>query len=191
MIKKLSHKIRVRGFTLIETLVAVSLLSIAIVAPMSLTTQSLAAAFYARDQVTAFNLAQEGIEAVRALRDGQILQISQSSNASGVDLFGPIPVNQDFTIDSRQTLPANAINSCAGICAALQTDGTLFGYDPDTALWVRTHFIRTMHAKYVGAGQDEIRISVTVSWPTASGQTRSFTIFENLYRWVNDSSAAS
>src|SRR3972149_102217 len=86
-----------RGFTLIETLVAISLLSIAIVAPMSLTSQSLTAAYYARDQVTAFNLAQEGLEAVRAFRDGQVLQISQSAAASGINLFGAIPVDQYFT----------------------------------------------------------------------------------------------
>src|SRR3989338_11299272 len=40
-----------RGFTLIETMVAIALLTISIVAPMSLTTQSLASAYYARDQI--------------------------------------------------------------------------------------------------------------------------------------------
>src|SRR3989338_949042 len=65
------------GFTLIETLVAISLLTIAIIAPMALTAQSLATAYYARDQITAFYMAQEAIEGVRALRDGQILLISQ------------------------------------------------------------------------------------------------------------------
>ena len=178
------------GFTLIETMVAVSLLTVAIIAPMSLTSQSLAAAFYARDQVTAYNLAQEGIEAVRAIRDGQILQISQNSNASGIDLFGPIPVDQDFIIDSRQSVPSSAIQSCGGsACPALQTDGTLYGYDPDTSVWLPTHFVRTMHVKYVGASHDEIRVAATVSWPTASGQIRSFVISANLYRWVQDGAA--
>jgi hypothetical protein len=36
-----------------------------------------------------------------------------------------------------------------------------------------------------------MRVTVTVSWPTASEQTRSFTIYDDLYRWVNDGSAAS
>jgi len=180
-----------RAFTLIETLVAISLLSVAIVAPMSLTSQSLSTALYARDQITAFNLAQEGLEAVRAVRDGQILQISQTTDPTGIDLFGSIPINQDFTIDSRLTNPAQAMQACpAGGCASLQTNGTLYGYDADTSSWPRTYFTRTMHASYVGASQDEIRVSVTVSWPTVSTQVRSFVIFENLYRWVNDGSAA-
>ncbi len=177
------------GFTLIETLVAVSLLSIAIVAPMSLTTQSLSTAYYARDQITAFNLAQEGLEAVRAFRDGQILEISQSSSG-GVNLFGSIPMDQDFTIDSRQGNPAAAMRPCNGPCPRLQTDGTLYGHDPDTGTWPETHFTRTLHASFVPGTQDEIRVSVTVTWVTAASQTRTFVIFTNLYRWVNDGSAS-
>lgn len=183
---------RIRGFTLIETLVAISLLSIAIVAPMSLTSQSLSAAYYARDQITAFNLAQEGLEAVRAIRDGQILQISRTADASAIDLFGAIPVNQDFTIDSRVSDPAQAMHVCPSTgCPPLQTDGELYGYDADTVNWPLTNFTRTLHANYVGASRDEIRLAVTVSWPTNSRQIRTFTIFENLYRWVNDGSASA
>lgn len=190
--KKIFLTFKGRGFTLIETLVAISLLSIAIVAPMSLTAQSLSAAYYARDQITAFNLAQEGLEAVRAIRDGQILQISHSADASGINLFGPIPVNQDFTIDSRLTDPSTAMQVCpSNGCASLQTDGILYGYDPDTTTWTPTNFTRTLHAQYIGGGTDEIRLNVTVSWTSSVGQPRSFTIFENLYRWVNDGSAAS
>ena len=63
------------GFTLIETLVAISLLSVSIVAPMALASQSLAAAYYARDQITAYHLAQEAIEAMRSIRDRQILKL--------------------------------------------------------------------------------------------------------------------
>ena len=54
-----------RGFTLVETLAAITLIMVAIVAPMGLTVQSLSVAYYARDQITASNLAQEGIEAVK------------------------------------------------------------------------------------------------------------------------------
>lgn len=194
-------RLRSRGFTLIETLVAISLLSVAIVAPMSLTAQSLAAAYYARDQITAFNLAQEGLEAVRAIRDGQILEISKTA-ASGVNLFGPIPVNTDFRIDSRQSDPAQAISTCSGdpngSCKQLQTDGELYGYDPDASVWTPTTYTRTLHACYIqssgacnSTASDEIRLTSTVTWPTSVGQPRTFTIFEDLYRWVNDGAASS
>ncbi len=181
---------KVRGFTLIETLVAVSLLTIAIMAPMTLTQQSLSGAYYARDQITAYNLAQEGIESVRAIRDGQILSISQTADASGIDLFGSIPVNQDFIIDGLETNPETAMETCVDECPPLQLspDGSLYGYGPG---WTDTKFTRTLRASYVGASEDEIQLSVTVSWILDSGQARTFSIYENVYRWINDGSAAS
>lgn len=187
------------GFTLIETLVAISLLSVAIVAPMSLTSQSLTTAYFARDEITAFNLAQEGLEAVRGFRDGQVLIISQTADASGIDLFGSIPVNRDFTIDSREADLSQAMQTCSGACPVLQTDGTLYGYDPDTNVWIPTYFKRTMRACYIQPTQvytcnstvsDEMRVTATVSWITPSAQTRSFTIYEDLYRWIADGSAS-
>lgn len=178
-----------RGFTLIETLVAVSLLTIAIMAPMTLTQQSLSSAYYARDQITAYNLAQEGIESVRAIRDSQILEISQTANAEGIDLFGPIPVDQDFIIDGLDTNPETAMEVCSGACPSLQLSpgGALYGYG---AGWAETKFTRTLRATYVGESEDEIQLAVTVSWPADSGQIRSFSIYENVYRWINDGSAA-
>jgi len=178
-----------RGFTLIETLVAISLLTISIVAPISLTAQSLESALYARDQITAFYLAQEAIEAVRSIRDGQILQITQTANASGLNIFGPIPLgNQPFIIDARTADSSQAITTCSGTCPPLQTDGTLYGYQSG---WTDTNFTRTVKAAFVGSGQDEIRVTVTVVWQTGAFQSRSFSISENMYRWVQDGSGAT
>src|SRR3989344_8445575 len=178
-IKRLSS----RGFTLVETLVAVMLLSVAVVAPMSLAAKSLGSAYYARDQITAFYLAQEAIEALRSIRDSQILVIAQSSSGAP-DIFGSIPHdNSPFTIDARKIDPAGAILPCSGSCPALQTDGTLYGYE---AGWADSNFTRTVRAYYVGGSFDEIRVTVTVEWQTGPIQKRTFSISENLYRWVND-----
>ena len=181
------------GFTLIETLVAISLLSIAIVAPMALTAQSLATAYYARDQITAFYLAQEAIEAVRAIRDAQILKIAQNTTGEPINLFGPIPVPQTggdrpFTIDTRKTTPSEAISECVTSCPQLETDGTLYGYEPG---WVNTNFTRTVRARFItNSNQDELRITVIVQWKTGAFKERSFSIQEDLYRWVPDGSTS-
>lgn len=175
------------GFTLIETLVAIALITTAIVAPMALTSQSLQTAYYARDQVTAFYLAQEAIEALRSVRDGQILQIAQSQNASSIDIFGVIPLEQNFTVDAREAEPSSTIVPCSGgQCPALQTDAdhTLYGYETG---WTDTTFTRTVRASEIG--NDEIRITVTVSWQSGGIQRRSFSISENMYRWVQDGSS--
>jgi type II secretory pathway pseudopilin PulG len=61
------------GQTLLEAIVAIGVLSTAIVAALSLAVASLAAEQVSLDQVTAGNLAREGIEVVRLMRDGNWL----------------------------------------------------------------------------------------------------------------------
>jgi len=173
-----------RGFTLVETLVAISLLTVAIVAPMSLTTQSLSSAYYARDQITAFHLAQEAIESVRHARDGNVLKNALGTTA---DLLSGIPQNTPFTID---TTNGDAMDSsaCQSGCPVIRKSPTgLYGYNP---VWTPTHFTRTVFVTFVpGSNNNEVNILVTISWQTGSFNSRSFTISENLYRWVNDGSA--
>ncbi len=173
-----------RGFTLIETLVAISILTAAVASSMSLTTRSLATAYYARDQVTAFHLAQEAVETVRHVRDGNIL-----SNALGttVDLLEGIPsiAGAPFIVDTRD----DSMEACPpGGCPPLRTDGELYGYEEGSE-WADTRFVRSVIAELVDGSPDEVRVSVTVSWQSGSFQARSFTISENLYRWVEDGSA--
>ena len=179
-----------QGFTLVETLVAVMLLSVAVVAPMSLAARSLGSAYYARDQITAFYLAQEAIEALRSIRDSQILLIAGSSSGAPPDIFGLIPhQNEPFMVDGRKGDASTAITLCNGECDPLQTDNTLYGYPgvgDDPRLWTPTHFTRTVHAYAIPGNADEIRVTVTVTWKTGAIQERSFTISENMYRWVND-----
>jgi Tfp pilus assembly protein PilV len=61
-----------RGFTIIETLVAVTILMIAVAGPLVVASKGLNAALYARDQVIASYLAQESMEAIKNQRDNNI-----------------------------------------------------------------------------------------------------------------------
>ncbi len=60
---------RERGFTLVETLVALTLLTLAIVPLLSMAFAATSVADSLRNDITAAGLAQEGIEVVRAVRD--------------------------------------------------------------------------------------------------------------------------
>lgn len=71
---------QVMGFTLIESLVAIGVLAIVIVAPMTIAQKGLQSTYHARDQITAFYLAQEVVEYVRALRDGN--KLAGNTNSS-------------------------------------------------------------------------------------------------------------
>lgn len=57
------------GFSLVETLVAISILLIALVGPLTIASRGLQSSLYAREQVTATFLAQEGVELVMKIRD--------------------------------------------------------------------------------------------------------------------------
>lgn len=175
--------------TLIETLVAITILSVAIVAPMSLTIQSLLAAYYARDQVVAFNLAQEAVESVRAVRDGNILRIALNipeGSCTPTNLLCGIPIDADFMIDTRDNVITRCDADGTAACSPLQTDPaqTFYGYQSG---WIDTPFIRTVRAEFVDGSNNEVRLTVTVTRP-GGGVFPSVILTENLYRWVEDGS---
>lgn len=60
------------GFTIIETLVAIAILMISIAGPLAVASKSLTAALYAKDQMIASYLAQEGVETIRNRKDNNI-----------------------------------------------------------------------------------------------------------------------
>ncbi len=188
----MNQRSRKHGFTLIETLVAISLLALAIVAPMALTTQSLSSAYYARDQMTAFHLAQEAIESVRAARDANIL-------AANPDLLAGIPKSGSFVIDARDNtmIACDSGGTCPYMRVPLDPSAPVFYAYGDVGLvneanlyttplgWTDTRFRRTVTANFVGGSTDEIEITAVVAWQTGAFQARSVTLRENLYRWVN------
>lgn len=181
-----------RGFTLVETLVAVTILSVAVVAPMSLTAKSLATAYYARDQIIAFHLAQEAIESIRHQRDNNIL-INVFGNPA--DLLAGIPATDGspFIVDTRDD--STSLCPLQG-CPPLQSNVELYGYRPGCAMpttdcgesggWGNTRFTRIVRAQFVAGGTDEVLITVELQWRTGAFQPRSFTISDNLYRWIDE-----
>jgi len=187
-----------RGFTLIETLVAITVLITALVSPMLLTERALTSAYYARDQITAYYLAQEAIEQVRQVRDHNImlnLQGNTTNLFAGIRTDG-VPFRVDATVTDPSQSPFSdcaSINSTTHLCTdPLKTDSTVYGYGG--ALSQNTKFIRSVVACYVQQGGDctsapsgEVRVTVTVSWTSTIGSDRSFTISEDMYRWVNSS----
>jgi Tfp pilus assembly protein PilV len=58
-----------RGFTLLEALVAVSILMVAVSAPITIAQKGLSSAVYSKDQMVASYLAQDAIEYIKNKRD--------------------------------------------------------------------------------------------------------------------------
>lgn len=159
------------GLTLIETLVAISVLMVAVSGALSLSNKSLQSASYAKDQITAFYLAAEGLEGIRSVRDGNLIIGSNwlaglgPCNASGCYFDGTTSV----------------VSSCSGTCGPLrfnQTSG-LYGYN---AAWPNTIYTRTIRLDTVAA--NERLVTVTVTWSTGT-LARTFTVKELLLNWYD------
>ena len=97
------------AFTLVETLVAIAILLVAVVEPLSIVAGSVATANLAKDQVTAYFLAQEGVELVKNVRDSNVGGLPQQDWLSGLDGCLTVSGNQKYcTIDSTSL----SINTC-------------------------------------------------------------------------------
>lgn len=120
MINKLKQN---RAFSLVETLVAISILLVTITAPLTIASKSLQSNFLAHEQYTATMLAQEGIEAVVSLhRHSQITAVRNSTDTAW-GWYDALPseckdVGQGCPIDMRGTGGQPAVagsNDCSTI----------------------------------------------------------------------------
>jgi len=164
-----------RGFTLIETLVAISVLTMIIIGPLSLATKSIGASLVSQNQITAFYLGQEAIEYILNIRDNNFLQ--RLGWLTGLDSC--LGINGCYV-----DVPNNTINSCSGSCPKIKYDGTGgFYYNYQTGQ--DTIFTRVVKIKKIsiGGNEDEARIEVIISWPEKSGGQKSFTLQEDIFNW--------
>lgn len=165
------------GFTLIETLVAITILLVAVVGPMTIAARGLQTAFFAREQVIAFSLGQEAIEFVRAERDENALQ--GSSWLSGIPGSCDRSNSSGCGIDVR----TGSFRSCSSGCQLQYDSGSLSGnrgfYTYVTG--ELTPFTRRMWVEEV-TGNQEAEVTVEVSWSSGLfGGTRTVTIQSRIF----------
>ena len=157
------------GFTLVETLVAISVLLVSLAGPLTIATKGLSTSLFARDQVVAFYLAGEAVEYVRNVRDTNIL--NNRPWLTGLDAcFG----SGMCAVDVKNS----RVDDCAGACAPLRYDPLtdFYSYSAGDA----SPFRRTVSMTTVNA--DEVSINVTVSWKTGA-LTKQFSIQEHILNW--------
>ena len=175
------------GFTLVELLIAMSILSIGILATFGAVSNNLRASNFAQDQVTAYYLADEGIEYIHNLRDengiknvqaiasgGSVPWLSGIAQVSGDPCFGGVACVADS--------PLNTLTACVGGssgCPYLLIDPVsgLYGY---TSTWTHTPFQRVITVNVVSS--TEAVVTVTVTWTTNS-VSKSYSLSETLQSW--------
>lgn len=157
--------IKQSGFSLVETLVALAVLLVAVVGPISIIGDSLHKIYYAKDEMIAINLAQEGIEIVRQIRDSNMLGGAAWGQGLG-----------------QGTYVADAFNLSLISCADTKVYQDANGYrqrcvaDTDTQFTSRTIVITDINTT-------EKKITSMVTWKTG-GDNGTVTVSENIFKWV-------
>jgi len=182
--QKLTKGAPLRGFSLIEALVSVLILTAAITGPLSIAAQGFQGALVARDQITAFFLAQDAVEFVQFVRATNRLNNYGwlSGGASGVVLTACVSAGGSATcyFDSMQT----AVSACSGACPAFLYDSSTRVYNYDTGVQTPQKFTRTVKIETpVGGSFGEAALTVTVSWQDQGLLTRSVTVREHITDW--------
>jgi prepilin-type N-terminal cleavage/methylation domain-containing protein len=172
------------GFTLVETLVAIAILSLSVMATSAAVQNGLSVSYYARDEVTAYYLIQEAVEYVRNIRDQNALSniSSISSGGAGVNWLTNISLNSGdpcyfgkfCVIDAPQnTMTTCPTSSSASSCPYLnQTANGLFSYSAGTT----SKFKRTLQINQINA--NEIVLTVSVSWVDNANKNASVSVQE-------------
>jgi len=168
----------VSGFTLIETLAAISILMIAVAGPLTLASRSLNSAISAKEEFTATYLAQDAIEYLVAVRN---------NTASGSNWWGSGNINNCTEgkicgIDTTKDV-ANATKECTlpdSSDCRLNLDGDkVYNYNSGTpSSFIRTIKIAAPHSdgtKEIGA-----LVEVEIIWKTGS-IARSLTVRNDLF----------
>lgn len=177
---KINNKQKLRGFTLVETLVAIGILVLAVMGTFSAAQMGITTSTYSKNQVIAFYLAQDGVEFIRNLRDNNGLQgqpwlTGISSNSSDPCYFGNICI-----VDPTAISPNPTIIKCSGgngSCPFLKQDSNgIYGYVSGED----TIFKREIQLTRIN--DNEISILVSVIWKKGLVD-RTFRIRENIFDW--------
>ncbi len=183
-----------RGFTLVETMVAVSIVAVSIVGPLYVLQKGVTASYTARDRLIASSLAQEGLEYVRAIRDSNYLYAvanptiprnwlwrldgSTSNGVSSVNCTGGAACIVDMYSDTI------AVCATPTTCAPLRLSTVNYRYNNLTAGGTNpiSRFTRSITLT-AGVAPQEMTVTSTVSWKTGQN-TYSVTATEILQNWL-------
>lgn len=175
--KESNKKNKKSGFTIVETLVAIFILLITTTGPLTFAQSGLRASFLARDQVTAFYLAQEPIEILKNIRDTNQIG-GQPDWLSNLGPCKPPVVGQTVSCDIS-ALEATTI-PCTGKCTSP------LRYDDETKKFLidgsdpYSKYTRTVYTTLLN--NNELQIIVDVSWESQFLTSKRVVIQENIYK---------
>ncbi|OGI66253.1 hypothetical protein A3A95_02050 [Candidatus Nomurabacteria bacterium RIFCSPLOWO2_01_FULL_39_18] len=196
----LKHSFCRRGFTLLETLVAISIFVTSVLALLSILSQGISGANYAKRKIIASYLAAEGVEYIKNLRDTYVLY--SASGAVGWNAFN--------TKVAGGTFPSSSVCATANGCYAddrnvsfsdsslPMTDLLLLNctsttcsnapllYNSSNGKYSYVGGVNSGYSRKINVIQispNETKVLSTVYWTQGSG-TYNIVFSDNLFSWV-------
>ena len=180
-----NNKNKTSGFTLVEALVAISILMVAVASPMVIAQKGLNSANYSRDQMTATFLAEDAVEFIKNFRDyvglnqdphgtaadwinyNGDLTLCMSPNLCNIDTTFPMS-----TIISSPTTYIKTSSSANPLKISRATSGSFLKYDlsgNQNSKFTREIQITRSSSGTDSVGPDEALVYVRVSWQSTTG----------------------
>ena len=152
-----------RGFTLIETIVAVGVITVGLVSALTLITNSLFYVSNIGDRLVAANLAAEGLEVARNIRDNNWIQSLSWNNGLA---------NGDY----QASYNSIALSPYTGNPLLLDSGSGFYNYSSG----VNTIYVRKLSIANISSY--EIRVISTVTWQRR-GVTYSDSVESHFFNW--------
>jgi type II secretory pathway pseudopilin PulG len=188
------------GFTLVETLVAISMLMLVMIGPMTISSSASKSTSFSSEQITAFFLAQEGIELAQKARDDlQLVYFSGTqnnpwstfSNINGTyaSCFSATSLcDLTFNTNNSGTLSVTACSQFGTECVLLRdttTNNLRSRYTHSSGSNTTPSFTRKI--SFTKVSSDEVKIISKVTWRTGAlrqeqkveAETRLFNVYGN------------
>lgn len=160
------------GFSLLEALVAISVLTVALLGVYNLVSLGVSKASFAKNQNIAFFLAQEGMEHISNKR---ITNVISGGGGNWLNGFDACRTSDGCYIDAVN----DSISQCpGGDCPKIKFDSNV-GYNHTTG--GETVFQRKILIAIIDASK-EIKLTVEMKWQDKS-QIKSFIFEERLFNW--------
>jgi prepilin-type N-terminal cleavage/methylation domain-containing protein len=177
-----------QGFTILEVLIAITVLTIGLIGALTLLTFSLSSYEESSNKVVAVNLAQEGVEVVRSFRDRGELEwgveitrgwLKYNYNWDQLKSYDEMAAFLGFP-DFRST------NSCDdawlnvyGLCVYSRTGEYSVACDISSGAWIG----RQIRITYPGSCGGCAKIESIVCWKNKKGKYRHTITETHLYDW--------
>lgn len=197
-IKKLQKN---SGFTIVETLISITLFSIAITGVITVAAKGGVNSIALKNRVIATYLADEGIELMRGMRDTEVLgntlpytgwlrfvtDAVAKCGTNPCDIDGANSAHPSSTLfpqfDNFVTSGAVAVTGITGTYFPLYYDNTTGFYGDSFVPNGKTPFHRAL--KVISLPPNELQITSTVVWKEGAS-TQSITQTESIFNWYNE-----